>query len=156
MTRAERQALRKRFGFACGYCGVSEASVGSELTVDHFHPLSARGDDSESNWVYACFACNSFKSDWWNPTEMERVLHPLRDTLSLHLQELSDGRLEALTEVGRFHQTLLHLNRAELIAHRLWQSRIAEDRARIFLLEGEARTLADRLDYLERALRETE
>ena len=115
MTRAERQALRERFGFAC----------------------------------------NSFKSDWWSPTATKWVLHPLRDQIALHLRELQDGALEALTEVGRFHLTLLHLNRTELIAHRLWYRRIAEDQERIRTLEEEVRWMAKRLDALERALRET-
>ena len=155
MTRAQRQALRERFGFACGYCGVSEASVGSELTVDHFQPTTAGGVDDVQNWVYACHACNSFKSDWWAPTPTQRVLHPLRDLPNQHFQECQDGTLEALTEPGLFHIELLHLNRAELVAHRLLQRQIAEDRERVLRLEDEARKLAAQLDALERALHES-
>ena len=35
MRPEEREALRRRFHFRCGYCGVSETDGGAELTVDH-------------------------------------------------------------------------------------------------------------------------
>jgi hypothetical protein len=38
MREEQREALRHRFGFRCGYCGVAERDVGAELTVDHFQP----------------------------------------------------------------------------------------------------------------------
>jgi HNH endonuclease len=67
MTSAERAALRQRYNFRCGYCGVSETEVGAELTGDHFQPTSREGQDIPSNWVYCCFACNSAKGDYWLP-----------------------------------------------------------------------------------------
>ena len=45
MTAAERRALRERYQFRCGYCGVHENEVGAELTVDHFQPRSSGGTD---------------------------------------------------------------------------------------------------------------
>lgn len=35
-----RAAVRIGFGGRCGYCGVSETSVGVELEIDHFHPVA--------------------------------------------------------------------------------------------------------------------
>jgi len=33
-----RTAVRAAFGGRCGYCGVSETSVGGELEIDHHLP----------------------------------------------------------------------------------------------------------------------
>ncbi|WP_437808131.1 HNH endonuclease [Sorangium sp. So ce1078] len=51
-----RAIVRVAFGGRCGYCGVSETSVGGELEIDHFHPLAAGGSDDIENLVYACTA----------------------------------------------------------------------------------------------------
>jgi HNH endonuclease len=118
MRSDEREALRVRFAFRCGYCGVSETDVGAELTVDHFHPRSRGGPDEIDNWIYCCHACNEFKGDYWGPESARRILHPLRDNLAEHLAERDDGTLEALTESGAFHVQKLHLNRSNLVAHR--------------------------------------
>jgi hypothetical protein len=152
MRPEEREALRSRFDFRCGYCGVSETEVGAELTLDHYQPRSRGGDEEPANQVYCCFTCNSFKGDVWAPHSPGRILHPLHDPLSEHLAERPDGTLEGLTETGRFHITRLHLNRPALVAHRLARSRHVElDRA-----IGEAlRTqeeLRRRVEELEKAV----
>jgi hypothetical protein len=97
---------------------VSETQVGAELTIDHFQPLSHGGSNDPDNWVYACHACNEFKGNYWREETTRRILHPLRDTLSDHMLERSDGVLDALTETGAFHIERLNLNRASLVAHR--------------------------------------
>ena len=61
MAHPRLPTVRERYAFCCGYCGVSEADVGGELTVDHFCPVSAGGDDSDENLVYACVRCNQYK-----------------------------------------------------------------------------------------------
>lgn len=49
-----------------------------------------------------------------------RVLHPLIDDLTIHLTENEQtGRLQPLTETGRFHIALLRLNRPQLVKHRI-------------------------------------
>lgn len=58
-----RAAVRIAFGGRCGYCGVSETSVGGALERDHVHPVAAGGSDEIENLVYACTACNRFKGD---------------------------------------------------------------------------------------------
>ena len=38
MTESEiRQAVRRAYNFACGYCGVREEDAGSELELDHLN-----------------------------------------------------------------------------------------------------------------------
>jgi len=124
MPHPRHDRVRARFAARCGYCGVSEEEAGGELTVDHYIPAIAGGGDADDNLVYACFRCNLFKGVF-HPTPEDRarahvVLHPLRDDLSKHLKlEEATGRLQPLTETGRFHIALLHLNRPALVALRL-------------------------------------
>src|ERR1700730_7381878 len=103
MRPDEREMLRQHFRYRCGYCGVRERDAGAELTVDHFQPRSQGGSDEPENWVYCCHACNEFKGNIWKPAAAHRVLHPLRDILTLHLVEEDDGTLRGLTETGNYH-----------------------------------------------------
>ena len=124
MPHPKHDQVRARWGARCGYCDVTEEDVGGGLTVDHYVPLVAGGDDSDENLVYACFRCNLYKGDF-HPTREDRakghvVLHPLRDDISKHVRlEEATGQVQPLTETGRFHIALLHLNRAALVAFRL-------------------------------------
>ena len=118
----------------CGYCGTSEVDVGGALTVDHYEPVSAGGNDSDENLVYACVRCNLYKGDYF-PDAAARaagqiILHPLRDNVSLHFRENEwSGELEPLTETGRFHIAQLHLNRRQLVVgrQRRWLRRLSEE-----------------------------
>jgi hypothetical protein len=125
---------------------VGEEDTGGELTVDHYVPVVAGGADDDDNLVYACFRCNLYKADF-HPTDADRaqghfILHPLRDDLQQHLRlDQSSGRLEPVTETGRFHILLLPLNRLALLAYRLRQRRAELMAARNELLEDENREL---------------
>ncbi|MFZ1753680.1 MAG: HNH endonuclease signature motif containing protein, partial [Caldilineaceae bacterium] len=147
--------IRQRYAFACGYCGGSEVSAGGILTVDHHCPMSAGGDDSLDNLVYACIRCNQHKYTYW-PTKEEiklsfRVLHPLQDVLAQHYRlNLQTGRLEALTETGRFHITLLHLNRPQLVRHRLTQQLREVMEGKLALLERQIHELEETITAQER------
>ncbi len=116
MAHAKHEEVRQRYHFGCGYCGVGESEAAGELSVDHYRPVSADGDDSDDNLVYACFRCNTNKGEF-SPTAEDlkygrRVLHPLLDPISLHLRESPHtGLVEPLTNTGRFHIVLLRLNR---------------------------------------------
>lgn len=121
---------------------MTEVEAGGELTVDHFQPQSAGGDDSEENLAYACSRCNLFKGDFW-PDVVDsrrgcRVLHPLRDELARHVRhDQQTGRLEPLTDTGRFHIALLELNRPALVALRFRRRLAALVEAKQRLLEAE-------------------
>lgn len=124
MAHPRHDAVRGRYDFRCGYCGVSEVDTGGELTVDHYQPLAAGGGDEEENLVYACARCNQYKGDYFPSAPARaagrRVLHPLRDDPSTHLREDPESaRLEGITDTGRFHISLLRLNRSPLIQRRL-------------------------------------
>jgi 5-methylcytosine-specific restriction endonuclease McrA len=118
MRAVERESLRRRFRFRCGYCGVAEAEVGAELTLDHFQPRSRGGADEPDNWVYCCHPCNEFKGDFWHDEPAQRLLHPLRDNAALHMVEDNSGTLRPLTPRGAAHIDRLHLNRPQLVAYR--------------------------------------
>lgn len=116
-----RNHIRAKYHFACGYCGVNEVWAGGELEIDHFQPSSQGGSDEPENLVYACTSCNRFKGSYWpttNAPQSLRLLLPARDDLSLHIGEMTDGRLTGLTPRGWFHIGWLHLNRPQLIALR--------------------------------------
>ena len=142
--------VRARFDQCCGYCGVSEADVGAELTVDHFRPTSRGGDESLDNLVYACPRCNLLKGDFY-PSDEERaaglrVLHPLSDDLLQHISfSSSTGRLTPLSLTGKFHIHVLQLNRQPLVVHRI-RKRILVD-----LIQGQE-LFASQSDDLEGAL----
>jgi hypothetical protein len=155
MPRPDLALVRQRYAFACGYCGVSEVSAGGLLTVDHHRPLAVRGDESLDNLVYACVRCNQYKHTYW-PTADEasrdlRVLHPLQDVLACHYRlNPQSGRLEPLTETGRFHITLLHLNRPQLIRHRLGQQLRDVLEGKLELLEQQIHELQETIAAQER------
>jgi hypothetical protein len=155
MRADEREALRARFVFRCGYCGISESDAGAQLTVDHFQPTSHGGGDEADNWVYCCHACNEFKGDYWQPDSPSRILHPLRDNVDEHFAARDDGTLEALSETGAFHIWKLHLNRPGLVAHRREHRLVefarqtqAELLHRLDQLEQQVRDLSARIDHL--------
>ena len=126
MSPVDRETLRRRYQFRCGYCDTSEVDVGAELEVDHYHPRSKGGSDNFSNLVYCCPACNRFKGNYWNPSSPLRLLHPQRDNPSEHFREGEDGLLIPLTETGRFHIERIQLNRPQLVGQRLRKTREAE------------------------------
>jgi HNH endonuclease len=55
MAHPRHEEVRGRYHNRCGYCSVSETETGGELTIDHFQPVSAGGNDSDDNLVYCCF-----------------------------------------------------------------------------------------------------
>lgn len=129
MTPQEFSDLRARFNFACGYCQTRETDVGSHLTVDHFEPQSRGGADDVTNWVYCCFAFNSFKGAFWGNGDTA-LLRPLRDEWNQHLREVN-GVLQEATTRGQNHIERLHLNRTPLVEQRREKAAIDELQTRL-------------------------
>lgn len=148
MIRAKtKRIVRAVYGFRCGYCGVTETQVGSELTFDHFRPQSQGGTDDAANLVYACHACNEFKGEYWSENDESRLLHPLIDDLSLHIAEETDGTLRPLTELARIYLEQLQLNRPALVKNRVEQHRLARIETRLAEM---IQTLQDILSEIKR------
>jgi HNH endonuclease len=158
VSPSERQQLRELYDFHCGYCGVSEVEVGSDLTCDHFQPTSQGGADTLDNYVYCCHGCNSFKNATWqdDPNSQERILHPLRDNLAEHVYLNAEGILVGLTETGRFHIEVLRLNRPASILRRLRLAGMESDRVRLVALESEVEQVSQQLNFLLNVVQDTE
>ena len=77
ISSENRTVVREQYNFRCGYCGVSEIDVGSELEIDHFQPTSQRGSDELDNLVYACPACNRNKASYWPSPDTPPHMHLL-------------------------------------------------------------------------------
>lgn len=147
-----RAEIRNRYHLSCGYCGVSEFEIGSELEIDHFQPISHGGTNEIENLVYACTACNRFKSDYW-PTDDDandlHLLHPGVDDMSIHIAETASGRMNGLTKRGWFHIQWLKLNRPQLVIlrrRRIEQVRFQEQITEIQVTNAE---LSNRVRQME-------
>lgn len=157
MPHPKFEVIRRLYRQTCGYCGVTESAVGSEMTVDHFMPRVAGGSDELDNLVYACWKCNQFKHDFWpGPDDLahqHRILHPLLDDLDIHLHPNEEtGRLEGLTATGRFHIAALRLNRPQLVKYRLGQhlQQMLQEKHRLLELQIDElrKTIAAQEQYL--------
>ena len=125
ITDQTRRNVREQYNFACGYCQIHEIDAGSELEIDHFQPITHGGSDDEDNLIYACPACNRNKASYWpspNTPPHMCLLHPVNDSLDIHIKLLQDGHLAGLTPRGWFHIDWLHLNRPQLVAMRQRQA----------------------------------
>ncbi len=147
MRESLRQSIRVRDDYRCAYCGVSETDVGSELTLDHIQPQYHGGADNLDNLVYCCHTCNGFKGNYWRTEPGLRLLNPLLDNMAAHFREQDDGMLLGLTDHGTNHLHVLHLNRPELIAHRV--------RKRFYAArEADYEAVEARMEAIEQTLQE--
>lgn len=62
LSRSRRFEIFRRDGYRCRLCGANAAD-GATLEVDHRHPVSKGGDDSDGNLWTLCFDCNRGKGD---------------------------------------------------------------------------------------------
>ena len=152
MRPADRDNLRVRYKYRCGYCGVRERDVGAELTVDHFQPQSKGGLNESENWGYCCHACNEFKSDFWQLESIHRIIHPLRDNMGSHLVQEADGTLRPLTETGAFHIERLHLNRTQLVQYRRARKALRDETKRKAIHVNRIETLEEMVEALRERL----
>jgi hypothetical protein len=150
---AVKRLVRSIYVMRCGYCQVSEAEVGSELTYDHFQPASQGGSDDADNLVYACHACNEFKGDYFGDTEETRLLHPLRDNLKLHLRQAPDGTLQGITALGQRFINLLQLNRPPLVLYRLNAQQAEQSTKRYKAINDRLERIMARIQKIEAQIR---
>ena len=150
MIRAsDRRLVRSIYMMRCGYCQVSEADIGAELTCDHFQPQSLGGSDEPDNLVYACHACNEFKGDYFSDSVETQLLHPLRDDLTLHVRQQEDGKLQGVTAAGQRYIDRLQLNRRPLVLYRKIQLRAERSIARYELIHTRLEQIIVRIERVE-------
>jgi len=121
-----RQLLRVDFRYRCAYCERTESYLrGDEgFEIDHFKPRRFRELLANyQNLYYSCRKCNRHKWETW-PSDEElsegfRFSDPCAEDMYLsHLQEGADGRLEALTNCGRYTRDHIRLDRPTLVEWR--------------------------------------
>ena len=154
MIRASvKRLVRSIYVMRCGYCLLAEEDIGAELTFDHFQPQSEGGSDEAVNLVYACHACNEFKGETYGVTEEIRLLHPLRDDLTLHLRQEVDGTLKGVTAAGQRFIKILQLNRPPLVLYRRGKLRIEQSVERDKLLDERLDRIMARIERIEEQTR---
>jgi hypothetical protein len=136
---------------------VSEGDAGSELTIDHFRPVSRGGGDNPDNLVYCCHCCNEYKGDYWN--DEQQLWNPRLEPREHHLLNLGTGIVHPSSPVGAVTIALLRLNRPALIAHRRqkhayaeWQQTIRSLQARLTSVEHLTQQQAALLEEQQRLL----
>ncbi len=154
MIRAQtKRVVRSIYVMRCGYCAVSEAEVGAELTYDHFQPQSKGGSDGKDNLVYACHACNEFKGEYYGDTDETRLLHPLRDNIQAHIRTEADGTLQATTAAGERYIRVLKLNRPPLVLRRKTEQRMEQASAHYQTINARLDAIMERMQRVEDKLR---
>jgi hypothetical protein len=58
--KSQRFEIFKRDHFTCQYCGAQPPNI--VLVLDHIHPVCEGGDNSETNLIASCEACNQGKA----------------------------------------------------------------------------------------------
>ena len=61
LSKRTRFRIFQRDSFTCQYCGVRPPDV--VLQLDHIHPVSKGGEDTEDNLTTSCVACNAGKTN---------------------------------------------------------------------------------------------
>lgn len=106
-----KEDLERDFHSICGYCAKPTKVTKNAFEIDHFIPFSLAPElkNEYSNLVYSCYMCNRKKSYQW-PTKDKNLHHngregfvdPASEEYDLHLERLNDGRINPLTEVGKY------------------------------------------------------
>lgn len=151
----KRQLVRKRAEFACEYCGITEQDTGGELTLDHFKPQAAGGEDKTENLVYACFRCNLYKGDYWSEEkDAPKIFNPRLQSAEDHFWFSPNGLIYAVTEIGEFTIGRLRLNRKPLVAYRRKMHQQITDREFYEQTQNVNRLLAETNEQQSRLLQQ--
>lgn len=126
-----KEYLRKDFLTRCAYCLIHEAHFGGlrNFHVDHFRPKKRfpRLALSYVNLYYACGLCNTFKGQTWpTRTQLKRGFafgDPCKENVyDKHLRvDETDGSLHPLTNIGRYMNLHLRLDRRQMRRYRSMQ-----------------------------------
>ncbi|MCI0534017.1 MAG: HNH endonuclease [Verrucomicrobiales bacterium] len=119
---ADRQAVQRRAGSCCEYCGIQNEDSNVPHEVDHIIAEQHGGETVSENLAFACFHCNHLKGPniaSFDPTtgQIVRLFHPRRDRWEEHFR-LAGARIVALSAIGRATVELLRLNAEERLAPR--------------------------------------
>jgi uncharacterized protein (TIGR02646 family) len=167
-----REAVSMRSFRKCAFCERTDV----EAHVDHYRPIQGarQGDGSHDpdhyawlayewdNLIYLCAACARAKEDNF-PTDGERapylaaldeirrleaavLIDPYHDIPERHFDFLLDGRCEPLTPRGRATESLLELNRKDLVESRRQDGFALQDELAQWEPRGDPRNLSEIFD----------
>jgi uncharacterized protein (TIGR02646 family) len=150
-----RTELKADFNSRCGYCDAHDDVIWARghYHIDHFapHSLFPVLKQTYENLVYSCPFCNRAKSSKWHGNDAavhndgsRGFVDPCTEDYDQHVSRTDDGRIIALTELGRYVVIELKL---QLARHQMaWQSEVflkLRDRVNALLddprLEGDQR-----------------
>lgn len=108
--------VRRRAGFRCEYCLISEALYPGRYEIEHVVPRQHGGPTTAGNLAYACIHCNRHKGtnlagiDWLTSrTKLVRLYNPRRHRWTRHF--VWDGaRVIGRTGIGRVTVEVLAMN----------------------------------------------
>lgn len=117
--RSYKPYLRKDFFNSCGYCGEDDSYFGGSrgFHIDHFRPHSKFPNlkTDYNNLAYSCPFCNVAKSNDWPGDEHNNIgngvgyIDPCDASFEKHLTRHQNGRIEPLTNIGKYMYNELHL-----------------------------------------------
>ena len=129
VSAALRRRVQERAGGCCEYCLLSEEDAWFSHEPDHILAEKHGGETTYDNLAWACFDCNRYKgSDIASRDLSTGTLVPLFDPRSNFWRDhfdLPDGRIIALTAIGRVTERLLKLNLTDRVEIRRMLTQIA-------------------------------
>ena len=115
---ATRRLVRERAVQTCEYCLIHETDALLPHEPDHIIAVKHRGATNDSNLAWTCFTCNRSKSSDLSSIDIDtnklvRLFNPRTDVWEEHFRLERDGKIIALTDVGRVTEFLLKFNKPE-------------------------------------------
>ena len=124
MDAATRNAVRRRAGDRCEYCGLHQAqSPLAVLHVEHIVPKKHGGTDDLDNLALACVDCNLHKGAnvaGYDPATgaLSELFHPRHHVWTDHFR-WQGVLIVGKTPIGRTTVAVLHINSEEQIQLRI-------------------------------------
>ena len=112
-----RTEIQRRARHCCEYCRLHEEDAELNHEPDHVIPRKHRGETSQNNLAWTCFACNRHKGSDLCSIDIEtgnivRLFNPRVDKWSEHFRQ-EGARIIPLTPEGRVTEFLLQFNRLD-------------------------------------------
>lgn len=71
IPESRRNEVIRRAGARCEYCLLTSRFQVGRFEIDHIHPVSAGGRNSEDNLAFACPVCNGRKLNYFDGLDPE-------------------------------------------------------------------------------------